>query len=58
MNVAASFTVSGAHGWLIFIALIAFAVAAVIAYVSPAHRLAFVLLAVGLAVFMLSWLWT
>ena len=59
MNVlAASFTVSGAHGWLIFIALIVFAVAAIIAYVAPAHRLVHVLIAAGLAVFMLSQLWS
>lgn len=42
-----SFTVSGTDGVLTLLAVLCFAVAAVVAWVSPGHRLYFVLLAVG-----------
>lgn len=55
---ASGFAVSGGRGWLVLLALILFGVAAVVSYVSPSHRLAMVLVAAGLTVFMLSLLWT
>lgn len=45
---AVTFTVSGLHGWLLLIAVIAFAVAAVAAWVAPSHRPAVALIAAGL----------
>lgn len=47
---AVTFTVSGLHGWLLLIAVIAFAVAAVAAWVAPSHRAAVALIAAGLCI--------
>ncbi|HXJ25405.1 MAG TPA: hypothetical protein VNH17_06890 [Streptosporangiaceae bacterium] len=54
---ASGLTVSGAHGWLTLIALLAFAAAAVVAVVAPAHKAVHALIASGLALYMLALLW-
>lgn len=48
MTLAAGFQVNGAHGFLVLIAVIAFLVAAIVAYFIPGHRLAVALIAAGL----------
>jgi hypothetical protein len=53
---AASFSVSGFHGFLILLAVIVFFVAALAAYFAPAHRLVHILIAAGLCIFGLSFL--
>lgn len=58
MPLASSFTVSGAHGVLILIAFILFAVAAVIAWVVAPRAVWATFVAAGLALFMLAQLWT
>jgi hypothetical protein len=54
---ASGLTVSGAHGVFILIALILFAVAAVIAWVIEPRAVWATFVAAGLALFMLSQLW-
>lgn len=54
---ASSFTVSGAHGFLILIAFIVFLIAAVIAWLVPPRAYYAAALAVGLALFMFAQLW-
>jgi hypothetical protein len=58
MSLAATFTVSGAHGVLTFIAVLAFAAAAVISVVAPAHKYIITLIAAGLALWALAGLWS
>jgi hypothetical protein len=58
MNLASSFTVSGAHGIFILIALILFACAAVIAWVIAPRQVWATFVAAGLALFALAMLWT
>ena len=59
MNLASSFSVSGAHGLLVLIALIIFIIAAVLAiWAPPQLNRAVGAVAIGLAVYMLSLLWT
>jgi hypothetical protein len=55
---AASFTVNGFHGALVVIAVILFAVAAVVAFFAPGHRAALALLALGAFCVILSLLVT
>lgn len=58
MTLASSFSVSGAHGALCLIALILFAVAAVVAWVVAPKAIWATFVAAGLAIFMLAQLWT
>jgi hypothetical protein len=58
MVLASSFSVSGAHGVLILIAFILFAVAAVVAWVVAPRAVWATFVAAGLAIYMLSLLWT
>ena len=55
---AATFTVSGAHGTLTLIAVILFAVAAVIAYFVPPRMYWATFIAAGLCLWALAALWT
>jgi hypothetical protein len=54
---AASFTVSGAHGVLILLAFLLFLVAAVVAWVIAPRAVWATFVAAGLALFMLAQLW-
>lgn len=55
---ASGFAVHGAHGVLVLIALFAFVIAAAIAALASPRPVWAVLVAVGLALYMLSLLWT
>lgn len=55
---ASGLTVSGAHGVLILIALILFVVSAIIAWVILPRQVYATFIAAGLALYMLSLLWT
>jgi uncharacterized membrane protein YqjE len=55
---ASGFAVHGAHGVLVLIALFAFAVAAVIAWLVDPRQVWAIFVAGGLAIYMLSLLWT
>jgi uncharacterized membrane protein YqjE len=57
-TLAASFTVSGVHGFLILIAFILFAVAAIIAWVVQPRAVWATFVAAALALFMLAQLIT
>jgi hypothetical protein len=56
-TVASGFTVSGAHGWLVLLAFLLFAVAAIVAWFA-ARALWGTFVAAGLALYMLSLLVT
>jgi hypothetical protein len=58
MMLASSFSVSGAHGVLILIALILFACAAIIAWVIAPRQVWATFVAAGLALLALAMLWT
>jgi predicted membrane protein len=59
MVLAGSFTVSGAHGVLLLLALVCFLVAAIMAaVVVPLHRIMITLVALGLFFTTLAGLWT
>jgi hypothetical protein len=58
VTAASSFSVSGAHGVLILIALILFAVAAVVAWVIAPRAVWATFVAAGLALLALAMLWT
>jgi len=58
MVLAATFTVSGAHGVLTLIAVLLFAVAAVVAWFAPPHKVILTVIAAGLAVWALAQLWS
>jgi hypothetical protein len=56
---AASFSVSGAHGVLVLVALVVFLISAVLALLAPPQlNRAVAGTALGLAVYMLALLWT
>jgi hypothetical protein len=55
---AASFTVSGAHGVLILIAFLLFLIAAVVAWVIAPRAVWATFVAAGLALWALAQLWT
>ena len=55
---ASGFTVSGVHGFLILIAFLLFAVAAVVAWVVTPRAIWATFVAAGLALFMLALLFT
>jgi uncharacterized membrane protein YqjE len=57
-TLAASFSVSGVHGFLILIAFLLFAVAAIIAWVVQPRAVWATFVAAGLALFMLAQLIT
>jgi hypothetical protein len=58
MNVlASSFSVSGAHGVITLLAVVAFAVAAVIAWVIAPRAVVLAFIALGLALLALAMLW-
>jgi len=54
---AATFTVSGATGWLDLAAVILFGVAAVLAWFVPSHKVIMALVAAGLCLWALGQLW-
>jgi hypothetical protein len=56
-TLAATFTVTGAQGWLDLAAVICFGLAAVLAWFTPAHKVVTVLVAGGLCVWALAQLW-
>lgn len=58
MILASSFTVSGGHGFLILIAFLVFAVAAIVASVVQPRAIWPALVAAGLALYMLALLFT
>lgn len=58
MILASSFSVSGAHGFLILVAFLLFAVSAIIAWVVEPRAIWATFVAAGLALYMLALLFT
>lgn len=54
MDLAASFTVSGVHGFIQVLALICFFAAAVVAWFAPGHKASVILISAGLFFFVLA----